>query len=127
MPPEHSGGSRTTGEGGTASRFEQRLQTLDAFELQLWIVVVVALVLDVCLTYGGLQLGLSEGNPVLGPAMETFGFAVLGIAKAGALAVAGLYRLWRPAHGAVIPLGLALPWVGAVTINAVHIAPLVVG
>lgn len=125
MPPEYTGGSRTTGEGGTGSRIERSLRAVDAFEAELWLLVVVTLALDVSLTYAGLQLGFAEGNPLLGPAMEQFGFVVLGVAKAGALGIAVVYRVLRPEYGGVIPLGLGLPWLVAVAVNAVHLGPLV--
>lgn len=123
MSPDRTGGSHPTGEGGTESRFDRLLADLDAVEVALWIVVVAALVLDVALTHVGLQHGFAEGNPVLGPAMESHGFGALAGAKLGALAVGGLSRVARPEYGAVIPLGLALPWLGAVVVNTIHLAP----
>lgn len=123
MPPEHTTGSHQSREGGNGSRIDRLLAELDAVEFQLWIVVVAALVLDVYLTYRGLQRGYVEGNPVMAIGMEHLGFAALGLAKAGALGVGRLCRAVRPEYGPVIALGLAIPWVGAVVVNSIHLAP----
>ena len=92
---------------------------LSEVEDWLWLIVLATLTLDVALTYEGLQRGLAEGNPFLGPAMEAAGFAVLGLTKAVVLGFAGFYRELRPELGPVIPLGLAVPWLAAVVVNAV--------
>ncbi|MFB6307699.1 MAG: DUF5658 family protein [Haloarculaceae archaeon] len=90
---------------------------LDAVEYELWLLVLVALTADVYLTYRGLQAGLSEVNPLMRAAFETVGFAVLGLAKAVVLGVAGLTREIRPEYGPIIPLGLSIPWVVATVVN----------
>ncbi|MDS0221427.1 DUF5658 family protein [Haloarcula sp. S1AR25-5A] len=95
------------------------LDELASVERELWLVVVATLVVDVWLTHVGLQHGLHEGNPVMRAAIETFGIAVLALTKVGVLGLAGLIRRALSAQrGVVVPLGLALPWVGAVLINA---------
>ena len=95
------------------------LDELAAVERELWLVVAVTLVIDVWLTHVGLQHGLHEGNPVMRVAIETFGIAVLALTKVGVLGLAGLTRqLLSDQRGVVVPLGLALPWVVAVVINA---------
>jgi len=95
------------------------LDELAAVERELWFVVAVTLIVDVWLTHIGLQHGLHEGNPVMRAAIETFGIAVLGLTKIGVLGLAGLTRqLLSDQRGVVVPLGLALPWVAAVVINA---------
>ncbi|WP_058996028.1 DUF5658 family protein [Haloarcula sp. CBA1127] len=95
------------------------LDELAAVERELWLVVAVTLIVDVWLTHIGLQHGLHEGNPVMRAAIETFGIAVLGLTKIGVLGLAGLTRqLLNDQRGVVVPLGLALPWVAAVVINA---------
>ena len=95
------------------------LDELAAVERELWLVVAVTLIVDVWLTHVGLQHGLHEGNPVMRAAIETFGIAVLGLTKIGVLGLAGLTRrLLSEQRGVVVPLGLALPWVAAVVINA---------
>lgn len=101
------------------------LDELAAVERELWLVVAVTLVVDVWLTHVGLQHGLHEGNPVMRAAIETFGIAVLGLTKVGVLGLAGLTRWFlSDGRGVVVPLGLALPWGGAVLINAVLLASL---
>jgi len=97
-----------------------------AIEVRLWVLVVVTLVIDVWLTYEGLRLGFSEGNPIVAYGIERLGFGVLGVAKAGALGVGCVTRILRPAYGPVIALGLALPWLVAVVVNTVQIAPVVI-
>nr|WP_206042072.1 DUF5658 family protein [Haloarcula argentinensis] len=95
------------------------LDELVAVERELWLVVAVTLIIDVWLTHVGLQHGLQEGNPLMRAAIETFGIAVLGLTKVGVLGMAGLIRqLLSDQRGVVVPLGLALPWVAAVVINA---------
>ncbi|GGK64919.1 MULTISPECIES: DUF5658 family protein [Haloarcula] len=95
------------------------LDELVAVERELWLVVAVTLIIDVWLTHVGLQHGLQEGNPLMRAAIETFGIAVLGLTKVGVLGLAGLTRqLLSDQRGVVVPLGLALPWVAAVVINA---------
>ena len=90
-----------------------------AVERELWLVVVATLVVDVWLTHIGLQHGLHEGNPVMRVAIETFGIAALGLTKVGVLGLAGLTRRQlSDQRGVVVPLGIALPWAGAVVINA---------
>ncbi|KAA9397301.1 hypothetical protein Har1130_07890 [Haloarcula sp. CBA1130] len=95
------------------------LDELAAVERELWLVVAVTLIIDVWLTHIGLQHGLHEGNPVMRAAIETFGIAVLGLTKIGVLGLAGATRrLLSDQRGVVVPLGLALPWMAAVVINA---------
>jgi hypothetical protein len=86
----------------------------------LWGVVVVALVLDVVLTYYGLGLGLQEGNPIA----RSF-FSMLGVIEAMlllkgsvmAMALVAWIALPRQ-YRAVVPIGVALPWLVASAINA---------
>ena len=90
-----------------------------AVERHLWVIVGLALVTDVHLTYVGLQYGLTEGNPVARWAIGTAGIGALALGKVAVLGIAGLVRRQYPRHGPVIPLGLAVPWVVAVALNAV--------
>lgn len=93
-------------------------------ELLLWVLVCWALVLDIVLTAYGLSIGLVERNPLMRQALDTFGLAALGLAKAGAVAIAVLFRLLWPEYAIVAPLGLAVPWVLAVVFNAALLASL---
>lgn len=89
----------------------------------LWAVVVVALVADLLLTYYGVENGLHEANPVARAGLERFGYAALGALKLFALAVGLACRPLLPReYTAIVPLGLAIPWVVASAINAVTIA-----
>jgi hypothetical protein len=98
-------------------------QYLSDRERDLWLVVVAAMSLDVMLTVYGLSVGLQEMNPIARRALETAG--VLGLAglKLGALSL-GVCCLWLvpDRYRPVIPLGLALPSVVAVGVNATLIA-----
>lgn len=96
---------------------ERRYVELSAVELELWLIVLATLTLDVVLTYIGLQSGLMEGNPIMGYAFEHVGFAVLGLVKVTVFGTAGLAREYAPEYGAVIPLGLAVPWLLASVVN----------
>jgi hypothetical protein len=91
-------------------------------ERHLWLVVVFALVADVHLTHLGLQYGLTEGNPVARWAIAAGGIEALALGKVAVLGIAGLVRWRYPRHGPVIPLGLAVPWLTAVALNAVTLA-----
>lgn len=87
-------------------------------ELLLWALVCWALVLDVVLTAYGLSVGLVERNPLISQALDIFGLAALGIAKAIAVAIAFCFRMLWPEYALVAPAGLAVPWLLAVAFNA---------
>jgi len=91
-------------------------------ERHLWLVVVFALVADVHLTHLGLQYGLTEGNPVARWAIAAGASRPSPSARWPVLGIAGLVRWRYPRHGPVIPLGLAVPWLTAVALNAVTLA-----
>jgi hypothetical protein len=102
---------------------ERLLAELADVEPALWLIALSTLTIDVYLTYHGLQAGLAEGNPVMASAIHGAGFAMLGLAKAVALGTAGLLRASMREHGAVVPLGLSIPWLAAVLVNAVLLWP----
>jgi hypothetical protein len=92
----------------------------------LWVLAVLAMVLDVAITGVGLSLGLSERNPVAEAAIDTIGLFGAGVVLKGGVLLFG-YACWRlfprvlpttpDHHRNVVPLGVALPsWV-AVGIN----------
>lgn len=91
---------------------------LAAAERRLWALAVATAILDVYLTYEGLQSGLSEGNPLVASLIENAGILALAGTKGVLLSIAGLVRLRIPAWGPWLPLGLALPWLVAAGINA---------
>jgi len=93
-------------------------------ELLLWVLVCWALVLDIVLTAYGLSIGLVERNPLMRQALDVFGLAALGLAKAGAVGIALVFRFLWPEYAIVAPLGLAVPWVLAVVFNAALLASL---
>ena len=95
------------------------LDELAAIERALWVAVVVTLLADVYLTHLGLQYGLREGNPIARYLIEAFGIVALAGVKVGVVGLAGLVReLVPPRQAATIPLGLVLPWLVAVLVNA---------
>jgi hypothetical protein len=98
-------------------------QYLSDRERDLWVVVVAAMSLDVMLTVYGLSVGLQEMNPIARHALDTTGVAGLAGLKLGALSL-GVCCLWLvpDRYRPVIPLGLALPSVVAVGVNATLIA-----
>ncbi|WP_240137544.1 DUF5658 family protein [Salinigranum salinum] len=92
---------------------------VESAETWLWGLVAVSFLLDVGLTSYGLSLGLREANPIA----RAF-FSMLGVVEAmlllkgtvvGMALVAWMWvpRRYRP----IIPLGVALPWLVASTIN----------
>jgi len=97
------------------------VHTLAKFEHYLWGVLVVALLSDVVLTGYGLQYGLSEGNPAMRLAIDAAGIVALLGAKVAVVGFGVVVRRFLDDRGAVVPLGLSVPWVGAATVNAVLI------
>ncbi|WP_225333704.1 DUF5658 family protein [Halomicrobium urmianum] len=89
-----------------------------AVECQLWLLAAVAFVADVQFTHAGLQHGLTEGNPLMRWAIGVGGITALALAKGAVLGIAALVRAAFPRYGPVVPLGVAVPWLAAVDINA---------
>lgn len=87
-------------------------------ERALWVLVVLALVVDVATTAAGLGAGHVEGNPVVAGILERAGFAGFVAFKGAILSFAVALRLALPRFRVVIPLGTALPWLAAGTVNA---------
>lgn len=89
----------------------------------LWLLAVLAMVLDMTLTGIGLSMGLEERNPLALAAIESYGLLTAGLILKGGAALVG-YLCWRFYPGAyrgIIPFGLAVPSWAAVAINAVTI------
>lgn len=112
------GSESTPARGTLRDRLERVHAELVTVEAELWLIALATLTIDVYLTYRGLSTGLTEGNPVMRVAIDTLGFGALGLVKVLVLGVAGFYRELRPEYGAVIALGLAVPWLLAITVNA---------
>ena len=88
-------------------------------ERWLWVLVTLSLLGDIALTELGLQQGLTEGNPVVRAAVADAGIGMLGVLKVAAVGVGLTAWVAMSDRGrAVVPLGLALPWLGATAINA---------
>jgi len=113
--------------GGSAREWSTRgdrlLQLLRAYERELWLLTLGAMLVDVTLTVHGLQLGLRELNPVGRAALDVAGilglYALKGVALGlGVSCVLLIPRKFRP----LVPLGLAIPSVLAVLINTVVIS-----
>lgn len=94
------------------------VDALAAVERPLWGLLVVALLADVVSTYHGLQVGLSEGNPAMRLALDTAGIVALVGVKLAVVGFGAAVRRLLDERGAVVPLGLALPWLAAAAINA---------
>jgi hypothetical protein len=95
------------------------LDVLGDIERELWIVVTVAMLADLWLTQVGLQRGLHEANPVVRSLAGRYGTSVFPLLKLLALGIGGLTAtLVTERQRPVVPLGLALPWVGAAGVNA---------
>lgn len=78
----------------------------------------VAFAGDLITTYYGLQLGLTESNPVARAALERFGFSAMVGMKLLAVGVGlGCRRLLPDEHGLLVPAGLAVPWLAAAVVN----------
>ena len=84
----------------------------------LWILVFVSLVGDIVTTVIGLQLGLSESNPVARQAIDGFGIGGLLGLKLIAVGIAIACRPLLPVtYRPIIPAGLAIPWTIAMVAN----------
>jgi hypothetical protein len=101
----------------TDRRFVDRLAAVEPY---LWGVLVVLLA-DVVSTYAGLRAGLTEGNPAMRLAIETAGIAALVAVILVVLGLGAGVRRFLDERGAIVPLGLALPWFVAASVNAVHL------
>ncbi len=112
-----------TATAAARAAVERRLQTvtawLDPVERQLWLVAAILAALDIVLTVRGLQVGLVEGNPIVGVLLAEVGVLAFVAVKGGALGLAASVRWVRPRWGPWMALGLALPWLVAVAINGV--------
>jgi len=104
------------------STLEARLQSATAelapVETELWTLAVIAAGLDVVFTYRGLQVGLTEGNPIVAALVGIAGIGALVTLKAAVFVVATLCRWCRPRWGPWLPLALVVPWLCAAAINA---------
>ncbi len=91
-----------------------------------WALVALSLIADVATTFVGLHLGLAESNPAARGAIERYGVAgMLGL-KAFAIGVALACRpLLEREYRAIVPAGLAVPWLAAAVLNAYTISTVV--
>lgn len=105
---------------------EQRVQAvtalLDPVERLLWVTAAVLAALDVVLTVRGLQAGLVEGNPLIALLLTDAGVLAFVAVKGGALGLAASVRWVRPRWGPWLALGLAIPWLVAVSVNSFLLA-----
>ena len=102
------------------------LRRVTAAERHLWVLAVSAMCFDVATTVYGLRIGLSEANPIARVALEWLGAAGLYGLKLVALLL-GLACWWLipDRYGGLVPLGLAVPSIGAVIVNATLIGVVV--
>jgi len=92
-------------------------------ERELWAVAITAMALDVQLTIQGLQLGLTEMNPVARQMIDQTGFVGLYVLKACVVALAVVLRPLVPdRYGGIVPLALAIPSLFAVGVNSTLLA-----
>lgn len=107
--------------GAVERELSAATDALAPLEHQLWLLAVAAAALDVWLTHWGLHAGFAEGNPLVALLLAEVGIAALAAVKGAAFVVAAGFRQYRPLWGPWLPLGLALPWIGAVVVNVVVI------
>jgi hypothetical protein len=90
----------------------------------LWASVLLALALDTALTAYGLRIGLTEGNPVVRGLIVAYGAPTALLATKAAVLLVGLaaWRALPTGRRAVVPIGLSLPWWGAVAVNVVAVS-----
>ena len=102
----------------------------ERFRTTLWVAAIVFFgVGDLTTTAIGLGVaGVVEAGPVVGPVIDRYGVAGIGLVKT--LVFAGSYGLWRavPApHRLGVPLGLAVVGVGVTGWNSLVVAVALVG
>ena len=96
----------------------RRIESITDVEAALWVAVVATLLGDVWLTQMGLQQGLREGNPFVRTLIGSYGIGALPVLKLSVVAIGGAAASYLPdSHAFVVPLGLAIPWAGAVVVN----------
>lgn len=99
------------------------LAVIRSAERELWAIAITAMILDVQLTMQGLQLGLTEMNPVARQTIEQTGAIGLYALKACVVVLAVLLRPLVPdQYGGIVPFALAIPTVFAVGINSTLLA-----
>lgn len=124
--PPHPGDSPLSSTGTFVAQFDRAAEYVTVHEWKLWVIVIVTLLLDVGTTLYGLEVGLTERNPVvnsLRPALGLLGTLVL---LKGCVCLVGV-TAWRtlPAkYRGLAPLGIALPWSLAVATNSVLLVSL---
>ncbi|WP_232820494.1 DUF5658 family protein [Halorussus litoreus] len=102
----------------TRNRAITTLSGVGRVERALWLLVGVGLLADLLTTYYGLQIGLTESNPVARTAIHRFGFAAMVGMKLGAVGVGvACRRLVTGRHALLVPAGLAVPWLAAALVN----------
>ncbi|WP_253738570.1 hypothetical protein [Halohasta salina] len=102
----------------------------EGFRSALWVVAVAFFgVGDLTTTAVGLQFpGVVEAGPVVGPVVDRYGIAGIGLVKC--LVLAGSYGLWRAVptpHRLGVPLGLAVVGVGVTGWNTVIVGMALAG
>ncbi|WP_435066977.1 DUF5658 family protein [Haloplanus sp. C73] len=104
-------------------RLATAVARLTDHETRLWGVVVATCLADIVLTTYGLRLGLAEGNPLAAALVGRIGAVpALALLKTGAVGVAVTgWAVVPDDYRALIPAGIALPWVVASAANAVTI------
>lgn len=109
----------TVAPGLVVGSLERCLTVVSTHERELWLIVVFTMLADVPLTLLGLDLGLTEMNPVARAAIESAGALGLYVLELIALSI-GLCcsQLVSAQNSALVPLGLAIPSVFAVVVNS---------
>jgi hypothetical protein len=119
---DDSASSNQTWQSLKPSRPKEDLQILSQYEQELWVLTLVAMILDVTLTVQGLRLGLQELNPVARTALDQAGaFGLYGLKSVAVLLGICCVLMIPDRYSPFVPLGLALPSVVAVLINSIVI------
>lgn len=112
-------------EGHASRRFPGEL-TPQALERALWLLVGLSLAGDVVTTFVGLQLGLTESNPIARNVIYSYGLVGMLALKGAAVGVGLACRPLLPQlYRVIVPAGLAIPWTVAVGINLYMISRVV--
>jgi hypothetical protein len=116
-------GGRSDASDPSDTRCGRLLESAATVERELWFLVVCLMLIDVTLTVHGRNLGLVEQNPIARQAIEAAGvFGLYGL-KAAALGLGLCCRFAvHDRYGPVVPFGLAVPSLAAVSINTVLVA-----
>ena len=101
------------------TRVNEAVASTEPRDIHLWLLVLLAMSLDIALTIYGLRIGLIERNPIVLFSVDMIGYSMLAFLKVPAIGIGfvGWFVLPKPARRLNL-IGLSLPWFMAASVNA---------